>query len=295
MSDRQAYLNGTWSPDTGLAIPVNDPGFALGVTITERLRTFNGKVWRQAEHVRRLRRSAEIVGINPTVADEIDAAITEYQRRHEPLRAEGDDWAIVAFATPGGDEPTRCVHGFPLPFRGWAAQFTAGVSVWLSDHRQTPENCWPAELKCRSRMHYYLADQQAQQHEPGSRALLLDQDGFVGEASTANVVIYNAREGIVSPRMEKVLPGVSVAALRELALQHGVPFSERDLTIDELRAAEEVWLASTSICLLPVVRCDGQPIGSGRPGPGYAQLLGAWNEAVGLDVAEQARRRAGLI
>ncbi|MEO1496009.1 MAG: aminotransferase class IV [Planctomycetota bacterium] len=295
MNARQAYLNGDWIADDGLAIPVGDPGFALGVTVTERLRTFNGAVWRQAEHVRRLRRSAEIVGIPVEVADELDHAITEYRSRHEPLREAGDDVAIVAFATPGvGGEPTRCVHGFPLAFGGWAHQFADGVSVYLSDHRQTPDSCWPAELKCRSRMHYFLADQQARRREPNARAILLDQDGFVGEASTANVVLYNEGEGIVSPIIAKVLPGVSVAVLRELANARGVPFIERDLTIDELRAADEVWLASTSICLLPVVRCDGRPIGSGVPGAGYQRMLLAWNEAVGLDIAEQARRRAGI-
>jgi branched-subunit amino acid aminotransferase/4-amino-4-deoxychorismate lyase len=301
MAKREAYFNGQWIDEPALAIPVGDPGFALGVTITERLRTFGGRIWRQAEHVRRLRRSAEIIGIDTAVAAELDTAITEFMRRHEPQRAAAkangveDDWAIVAFATPGiGGEPTRCVHGFPLEFPNWAHQYDAGVSLWTSAHRQTPENCWPAELKCRSRMHYYLADQEARRREQGARALLLDQDGYVGEASTANVVIYNDAEGIVSPRMAKVLPGVSVAVLRELAESEGVPFTERDITLEEFRAADEAWLSSTSICLMPVVRCDGEAIGSGKPGPMYGRMLAAWDAAVGLDVAEQARVRAGI-
>lgn len=297
MSKRQAYFNGQWGPGEGLAIPIDDPGFALGVTITERLRTFGGRVWRQAEHVERLRGSAEIVGVPGETVDELDAAITEYRRRHEPLRAAGrvegaeDDWAIVAFATPGiAGEPMRCVHGFPLAFTDWAHQYAEGVSLRLSTHRQTPPSCWPAELKCRSRMHYHLADREARRLEPGARALLLDQEGFVGEASTANVVVYNEAEGIVSPRMEKVLPGVSVAVLRELAEAAGVPFTERDVTVDAFRSADEAWLSSTSVCLLPVTRLDGEPIGAGSPGPGYARFLQAWNEATGLDIAEQARR-----
>lgn len=295
---RQAYWNGEWINEADLAIPVADPGFAMGVTITERLRTFGGQVWRQAEHVARLRRSAEIIRIGPAIADELDAAITEFINRHEPLRvaASGeaeDDWAVVVFATPGiGGEPTRCVHGFPLPFASWSNQFVEGVRLWLSDHRQTPSNCWPTELKCRSRLHYYLADRQAHSHDPSARAILLDQDGFVGEATTANVVIYNHGEGIVSPRLARVLPGISVGVLRELAMSEGIPFVERDITPDELRAADEVWLTSTSTCLLPAVRCNGTAIGTGKPGPGYARLLAAWNMTVGLDIVEQARRRA---
>ncbi len=264
----------------------------MGVTLTERLRTFHGRIWCQAEHVARMKRSAEIVGIDVSTIDQIDAAITEYWERHASLRKKGDDWTIIAFATPGlGGEPTCCVHGMPLPFQEWAHRFTEGVNLRTSDIRQTPTNCWPSGLKCRSRMHYYLADQQAQKQEPGARALLLDQEGFVGEATTANVVIYSEAEGIVSPKREKVLPGVTLAVLHGLADARGVPFTERDLTIEEFRSADEAWLSSTSVCLLPIVRCDGQPIGTGSPGPGYARMLGAWNETVGLDIAAQAVER----
>lgn len=302
MAERQAYHNGEWIDEQALSISVADPGFALGVTVTERLRTFAGRVWRQPDHVTRLRRSVEIVGIDPAVVDELDAAIKEWVRRHEPLRLAAtvasaeDDWAVVAFATPGvGGQPTRCVHGFPLRFGDWADEYTDGVGVWVSGHRQTPATCWPPELKCRSRMHYYLADREARAAEANARAVLLDQDGHVGEASTANVVVYRREEGVVSPILAKVLPGVSVAVLRELAESESVPFVERDLTVDELCSADEVWLTSTSTCVLPVVRCDGQPIGAGSPGSVFRQMLDAWSRAVGLDIAAQATARAALI
>ena len=292
---RQAFWNGAWIDESELAIPVADPGFAMGVTITERLRTFNGKVWRQPEHVARFSRSAEIVGIDHSVVTEIDAAITEFIVRHEPQRVAAstgfeNDWAVVAFATPGiGGEPTRCVHGFPLPFASWAASFADGIAVRISEHRETPASCWPKELKCRSRMHYYLADRQAASIEPGARAILLDQAGNVAEATIANVVIYNEGEGIVSPRLTEVLPGISVGVLRELAESEGVAFVERDITPAEFCSAEEIWLSSTSTCLLPVVRCEGRAVGSGVPGPGYQRMLAAWDRAVGIDIAEQAR------
>lgn len=291
MPTRQAYFNGKWIEDRELSIPIGDPGFALGVTITERLRTFAGRVWRQAEHVERLRRSATTIGIDPSIADEIDTAITQFVERNESLRDSENDWTITAFATPGsGAGPTRCVHGGPLPFSDWAHQYESGVSLQTSQHRQTPPSCWPPALKCRSRMHYYLADLEAGRLEPGAKALLLDQEGFVGEGSTANLIAYRKEEGIVSPTMERILPGVSVAVLKELAEQQGIPFVERDLSVEEFRSADEAWLSSTLVCLLPAVRCDGQTIGTGAPGPVYRQMLQAWNEAVGLDIAEQARR-----
>jgi branched-subunit amino acid aminotransferase/4-amino-4-deoxychorismate lyase len=295
MSDRVAYLNGRWVNDATLAIPIADLGFTMGVTVTERLRTFAGKVFRQAEHVARMSRSLAIIGLTGAIANEIDDAISEFVNRNAALREPDDDWSIVAFATPGaGRAPTVCVHGVPLPFRLWAAQYDTGVPVWVSDVRQVPANCWPAELKCRSRMHYYLADQHARTRDPQARAILLDQEGHVGEASTANLVIYRPGEGLATPMYSKVLPGVTISVVEELAHCLGISFHQRDIAVDELKAADEVWLTSTSVCVLPVTTCDGQRIGPGTPGPMYRRMLAAWNDFVGVDVAGQARRRSGF-
>lgn len=290
-----AYLCGEWIPEHQIAIAPDDLGFTLGVTVTERLRTFADEVFRKPQHLARLARSLEVIGLPAeALVAEFDAAIDEFLRRHRDQWAEGDDWAIVLFATPGrGQRPTTCVHGLPLPFADWAHQYDRGVSLRLSQHRQVPPNCWPAELKCRSRMHYYLADLEARRLDPTARALLLDQEGYVGEASTANVVAWFPDRGLVTPRYEKVLPGVSMAIVEEIATAAGISFTQQDLPPNEFLAADEVWLTSTSVCILPVASCDGQPIGSGQPGPMFKQFLAAWSDLVGLDIQAQATHRAG--
>ena len=139
-------------------------------------------------------------------------------------------------------------------------------------------------------MHYYLADRQAAAIDPQARALLLDAQGFVTEASTANVLIYRAAEGLISPPLPKILRGISLSVVAELAGQLGIPFAERDLTIDDVASADEVLLTSTSVCILPVTQLNGRPIGSGRPGRVFSGLMAAWSEMVGLDVVAQAER-----
>jgi branched-chain amino acid aminotransferase len=296
MSTVTAYLNGAWVPSSELRIPVDDTGFLLGATVTERLRTFRGQPFRLDEHMRRLRGSLAIVGLNSDeITEQVARAVPEFLRRNQDLIAADDDWSVVAFATPGvagSQTSTVCVHGNPLPFRLWAPQFETGLPVVVSSIRQVPTNCWPAELKCRSRMHYYLADREAAAKRSGARAMVLDQNGYVAEATTANVVLYREREGLVSPPHEHILFGVSLAVVQELAAKLGIPFVKRPLTVDELHTVDEVMLASTSICVLPIVECDGRPIGDGQPGPIYRRLLGAWSELVSVDIAEQARRFA---
>jgi branched-subunit amino acid aminotransferase/4-amino-4-deoxychorismate lyase len=138
-------------------------------------------------------------------------------------------------------------------------------------------------------MHFYLADHRAEESQPGARAVLLDEDGYIAEATTANVFVYRKDEGLVSPPPRHILFGVSLGVVQELAANLKIPFLKRDLTVEELRTADEAMLTSTSVCLLPVVECDRQPIGTGTPGPIYCQLLAAWNDLVALDIAQQSR------
>ncbi len=296
MNDAVAYLNGKWVPTSKLSLPIDDVGFLLGATVTERLRTFRGQVFRLEDHLARLRNSLEIMGLDSAViATEIGQAIVQFAGRNASLIDPEDDWGIGAFATPGvsgSGQPTVCVYGAPLPFHQWQSQFDTGVPVVISSYRQVPNNCWPAELKCRSRMHYYLADREASQREPGARAVVLDQQGLVAESTKANVVIYRSDEGLISPSQDNILAGVSLRVLKELAAALNIPFAMRPLSVDEFCGADEALLASTSICVLPIVQCDGKPIATGKPGPIYRRILTAWGQLVGVDVAAQAKRFA---
>jgi branched-chain amino acid aminotransferase len=289
-----AYKNGRWIPSDELSIAVDDIGFTLGATVTERLRTFGGQVFLQAEHLQRMRRSLEIVGLDAAaIVDELAAAIADFVNINAGEIASDDDWTINAFVTPGvagSGRPTVCVHGWPLAFNQFAADYERGISIVVSDVRQIPDNCWPSELKCRSRMHYYLADQRAKATKPGARAVLLDQEGYLAESTTANVLLYREGEGLSTPPEDHVLVGITLGVIHELAGRLGIPFMRRRIDVADLRAADEVLLASTSMCALPVVECDGQPIGSGQPGPIFQRLLTAWSEFVGFDVAAQARK-----
>jgi len=294
----EAYYNGRWMPSGEIAIPLDDLGFSMGITVVERLRTFGGELFCFEKHMRRMRQSLKILGWGDEhkLSVEIAKALLEFVERNSQFIATGDDWSVVAFVTPGNSasaaKPTVCVHGYPLPFHNWAAQFETGIDAVVVETRQVPQSCWPSELKCRSRMHYFLADREAEAKQPGARAILLDQDGHVGEGSTANIVAYFADRGLVTPPRSKVLPGVTQEVLYELAASLELPASEADLLPAELAVADEIYFVSTSICLLPVVRHDGQPVGAGTPGPVYRRLLAAWSDFVGLDVAAQARQFA---
>jgi branched-chain amino acid aminotransferase len=297
MNHGVAYLNGNWIPSAELSLGVDDFGPLMGVTLSEKLRTFKGQPYRVPAHIGRLKNSLSVMGWDAeTIGAEATQAIAEFVVRNRESIGEGDDWNITLFVTPGKSadaaSPTVCVHGHPIPFHQWAHQYVQGTEALIVSIRQVPANCWPTELKCRSRMHYYLADREAARQSPHARAILLDQDGYIGEGSTANVIAYFKDRGLVTPKIEKVLHGVSQEVIFDLAHSLGIAHDEQDMQPADLLQADEVFFASTSICLLPVVRIDGLPIGTGQPGPIFQKLLTAWSEQVGIDIAAQAQKFA---
>lgn len=302
MPEPVAYLNGKIIPSGQALLPVSDGGFVQGTTVAEQLRTFGGRLFRYPQHIQRLFHSLSIVEVDPGLTPEELADIAqELVSRNYPLLSAGDDLGLAMLVTPGpygamiddlGARPTVCLHTFPLRFGNWAAKFEQGQSLVTTDVRQVPSTCWPPELKCRSRMHYYLADLHARRKSPGSRALMLDEDGFVLEATSANLVLYRENEGLLLPPADKILPGISQAELVEIATDLDIPTTHRDLRPADVTTADEVFLTSTSPCIVPVVRFDEQPIADGQPGPVFAACISAWSERVGVDIIEQAQRFA---
>jgi branched-chain amino acid aminotransferase len=299
MTEAVAYLNGQILPARLATLPIDDAGFVLGATVTEQLRTFHGRLFRTARHLERLRHSLDICRIDPPIdTAEFGLIAEELVARNHPLLAPGDDLGLVIFVTPGAyvaiagreSPPTVGLHTFQLAFGRWAKGYRDGAALVTTSIEQVPSQCWPAELKCRSRMHYYLADQQAAAKELGARALLLDAAGRVSETSTANVLVHLAETGLISPPRSRVLPGVSLEVVIELAGQLGIPFIEREFRPADVAAADEVLLSSTPNCLLPVTRFDGQAIGDGKLGPVFKRLLATWSEMVGVEIDEQAAR-----
>lgn len=187
---------------------------------------------------------------------------------------------------PARTTPTVCVHTFPLPFERWAKNMRTGAHLVTPSIRHVPPQCYDPSMKYRSRMHFYLADQEARLVDPEASALLLDLAGNVTETSAANFLIV-ARGTLVSPTTVNTLPGVSRAMVVELAGKLGIPFVERDIQVPSALNADEAFLTSTPYCLMPVVKINGAAVGDGVPGLLTRRLLAAWSAEVGLDIEKQ--------
>lgn len=181
---------------------------------------------------------------------------------------------------------TVCVNTFPLEWTLYARKMREGAHVVITGARSIPPQCLDPAIKCRSRMHFYVADQDARRVDPDASALLLDLDGNITETSAANFLFVETGT-IVSPTARNILPGISRRTVIELANQLGIPFVEQDAQQDRVTGADEAFLTSTPYCLMPVTKINGATIGDGKPGPIFRRLLSAWSALVEVDIERQ--------
>jgi branched-subunit amino acid aminotransferase/4-amino-4-deoxychorismate lyase len=309
MTEPLVYLNGKMVPASQAHLAIYDMGVVMGATVTEMTRTFRKHLYRLDDHLSRLSRSLRYtrMDIRMSLADLAKISL-ELVTHNARLLDDAGELGLIHFVTAGEvptyagmaglqprTTPTVCVHTFPLPFELWARKVQAGAHLVTPSIRHVPPQCYDPKMKYRSRMHYYLADKEAQLVDPDAAALLLDLDGNVTETSGANFLIAE-RGSIVSPTLANTLPGVSRAAMIELATQLGIPFVERDIQVFSVMNADEAFTCSTPYCLMPVTRINGAWIGEGKPGPVFRRLIEAWSQEVGVDIEKQiiegAKRRS---
>jgi branched-subunit amino acid aminotransferase/4-amino-4-deoxychorismate lyase len=300
MTEPLVYLSGNLLPASQAHIAIFDAGVVLGATVTEMTRTFNLQPFRLEQHIERLQRSLRYTrmdtGLTSAEFLRISHEIIEHNSR---LLPPGGELGMVHFVTAGEyptyagmagraarTSPTVCIHTFPMPFELWVKKFRLGAHLVTPAVRHVPPQCYDPKMKYRSRMHYYLADKEAQLVDPEAAALLLDLQGNITETSGANFLIVE-RGTIVSPTTVNTLPGISRGMVIELAGKLGIPFVERDLQVYNVINADEAFTTSTPYCVLPVTRINGLPIADGRPGPIFRRLIEAWGQAVGIDIERQ--------
>ena len=113
--------------------------------------------------------------------------------------------------------------------------------------------------------------------------VFIDDAGFVGESSNMNVAFVTQDGVLRHPKFERVLPGCTSLRLLDLArslVGRGVVAGVEvcDIPVADARAAREMLLLGSSVKVAPIVEWDGQPIGSGKPGPIAKALLDLMEE-----------------
>jgi branched-chain amino acid aminotransferase len=303
-----AYLNGRFLTFREAALPLHDAGFVSGATVVDNARTFRHKLFRWPDHLARFRRDCAACYVPLSATDaSLTAAAVELVAHNARLLPPGGELQLVTFATPGrlgfylgeeGNGPaTLGLVTYPLPFARYRRFFTEGVPlVVVGAHGVGDQTVLPPTVKHRSRMFWHVADQKARAMGGNPSALGITTDGTAGsytETSAGNFLAVV--EGVVtSPPRATVLDGISLRVTEELCRTLNIPFAEAPLPACRSGAYSEMMLTGTGFCCAGVSGLfDGRALPCRWPGPVFRELLAAWNDLVGLDVAKQFTERGG--
>jgi D-alanine transaminase len=258
------YLNGRFVPREEAHISPEDRGFLFADAIYEVVRFGAGRPYRLAAHLERMRYGLTEIRIpaDPSFFPGVASRLLAENR------LENDD-ALVYAQVSRGAAPRY--HAFPpegTPPTVFAyARLTdpppppdGGPAILVPDER------WGrCDIKTVMLLPNVLASQRAR--EAGAIEAILIKDGIAWEGTKANLFAYSAGTIRTAPKGPRILPGVTRGAAVEAAAALGFRIEERPLAVEELFAAEEVFLASTTLWTYSLTEIEGRRIGDGRPGP----------------------------
>jgi D-alanine transaminase len=277
MAEITVFLNGKLLPLEHANVSVLDRGFIFGDGVYELVPVYSRVPFRLDGHLTRLERSLGEAKIrNPYSRSQWRAHI------YQLIDAQAFDDQGIYFqvtrgvakrdhAFPKNVEPTVFMMSNPLVNPPQEQVEKGAPAVSAQDNR------W---LRCDIKSISLLGNCMLRQlsAEVGANETILFRDGRLTEASASNVFIV--KRGVIQspPKSNLILPGITYDVVAELAGANAIPLEFREIAEAEVRAADEIWVTSSSKEVLAIVELDGKRIGDGRPGPVFRRMYQLYQE-----------------
>lgn len=285
-----------------MTVSVFDIGFIHGITVSEQVRTFAGKPFLLDQHFERWQRGLQLLSMTtPIDLCALETVVFQLIEANSRLLAHDCEQGVCFFALPGSSTNiwANCgkqlsdrdaanlksmaeifAYTYPLPHAQHSQLYNTGVSLITSSILDVPDKCWPKDVKIRSRLHYYLAQQQCPQL--GCYPILLDLPGHVSDSSIGSIAAWSRTDGLVVRPASDRYDSISLEYLCGLVEQLGFPVTQRYIDQGELTEFEELFLLSTPWCIYPVRDVDNQTLAATARGfPMFQQLMRTWEQSVG--------------
>jgi 4-amino-4-deoxychorismate lyase len=248
----------------------DDDGFVRGRAAFETLRVYGGRPFRLAEHLARLGRSAETIGLPaPDLADVADLA------RLAVAEAGAADAVLRLYWTPGSESgpPTALALVAPIPAWIESARERGQRLVALRTPRRSAAWLLPGTKSVSYAVN--MAAEREAKRRGADDAVFVDEDGIVLEGPVTNIW-WRVGRTLVTPALELgILAGETRAALLGLAAERGFAVEEGSFPLADLAGAEEAFTSSSVREIMPVVELDGRPV---PRGPAAGELQAALRE-----------------
>jgi D-alanine transaminase len=283
------YYNGQYLEKERVAISPDDRGFLFADGVYEVLRSYQGHLFRCAEHLKRLEFGLEELRMEGCRVKELGPVM--YQLLHTNNLAQPD--ATVYVQVTRGSAPRN--HRFPP--RGTAPTVYAeakaftpptqlqerGISaIVVADQR------WArCDIKTVGLLAHTLACQRAE--EAGAFEAIFSRDGVLLEGTRASILFVKDGNLVCPPLTNYVLPSVTRTVVLDVAAAEGIAANVRPCFEPELASFDEILMVGTTAEIIPIVSVGGVSIGNGQPGRLTRRLQTAFRKVVAAERAASSR------
>jgi branched-chain amino acid aminotransferase len=281
------YLDGKFVDEADAKVSVFDHGLLYGDGVFEGIRLYGGNVFRLDEHLERFEYSAKAILLDlPLTRAEWSEAICETCRQNG-LK----DGYIRLVVTRGvgdlGLAPWLCAKPSYFIIASKISLYPAeyyenGLAIVTVPTRRIGPASLPATIKSLNYLNNILGKIEAKQFGC-LEAIMLNDQGFVAEATADNVFIVHKGEILTPSSSQGALKGVTRSAIIGIAKDLGIPEREANLTRYDLWCSDECFLTGSGAEVIPVVKLDGRVIGTGKPGPITQKVMAEFKKRVLTD------------
>lgn len=264
------YLNGEYLPLSEARVSVLDRGFTFADGVYEVIPVFSGNVFRIDEHLQRLANSLSYIDIEfPLSANELKNVLLELLTRNP---AKGTQQLYLQITRGVADRDHVYSNQITPTFFAMCKSieekdFSNGVNVITSEDIR-----WKfCHIKSIALLANVLLKKMAKDKADCQEAILI-RDGNVTEGATSNIFIVKGGVIATPKKDNNVLPGITRDLVVELLQGSDMGCEETDITEQELRQADEIWITSSTIGIVPVINLDEVKIADGKPGPVWKRI-----------------------
>lgn len=283
------WMNGRFVAWEDAQVHVLTHGLHYGTGVFEGVRCYDTElgpaIFRNAEHVERLLRSAELYYMQvPYSSEQLQAASRELVARNE-LRSCYIRPIVYRGYGSMGLNPTEAPVDVTIACWEWGSYLgeegkrngvRARVSSW---RRISPDSLIPHAKASGQYLNNVLAKVESLQ-TGYQEAILLDDHGHVCEGTGENIYIVAGGEIVTPGHHNSILDGITRRSIIQIADDLGYRVCERNIARAEMYLADEVFMTGTAAELVPVVEIDDHRVGSGRPGPVTTELGRVFEDAI---------------
>jgi branched-chain amino acid aminotransferase len=274
------YLNDRFVKEEEAVVSVFDHGFLYGDGIYETIRSYGSRIFMRDQHLARLRRSADAIGLTiPIPEHRWPALLHEAMTRNDVGHERTDAYLRITISRGAGDiglDPALC----PIPTVVIMTkplqppppqQYQAGVSLIVAKTRRNLPSALSPQIKATNFLNNILAKREA--IAAGAfDSILLNWESHLTECTVSNLFFVRANRLCTPALACGLLDGITRYMLLSLAREAQISVEEAHFGIEAIHKADECFLTNTTMEVMPVAMVDGHPVGDGTPGPLTQQL-----------------------